>query len=176
MALAEEEPHPAVGEHALLHGESLLVVPPGDPADVALCDTLGLLHTSSTVQHNMRWTVPRQPRVAESAAVHQCTALQYTGVPSALHCIPRPGSGVPSLTGQGRRGRESPNGRNGFTMVTTPQGLYANLCKSTFVWNAWVTHALYLKLIPKGANVHLLAHPLLIERAHLQNKYCALKI
>ena len=100
MALAEEEPHPAVGEHALLHGESLLVVPPGDPADVALCDTLGLLHTSSKVQHNMRWTVPRQPRVAESATVHQCTALQYTGVPSALHCIPRPGSGELSLTGR----------------------------------------------------------------------------
>ena len=35
---------------------------------------------------------------------------------------------------------------------------------------------LYLELVPKGANIHLLAHPFLIERAHLHNKYYALII
>ena len=36
MALLEQEPHTAVGEDALLHGEALLVVAPGDPHHVPL--------------------------------------------------------------------------------------------------------------------------------------------
>ena len=36
VSLGEEEPDPGLGEHALLHGESLLVVASGDSEDVAL--------------------------------------------------------------------------------------------------------------------------------------------
>ena len=36
VALGEEELHAAVGEYALLHGEALLVVAPGDPDQIAL--------------------------------------------------------------------------------------------------------------------------------------------
>ena len=36
MSLGEEEPDPGLGEDALLHGESLLVVAAGDAEDVAL--------------------------------------------------------------------------------------------------------------------------------------------
>ena len=36
VALLEQEPHTAVGEDALLHGEALLVVASGDPDHVAL--------------------------------------------------------------------------------------------------------------------------------------------
>ena len=36
MALLEQEPHTAVGEDALLHGEALLVVAAGDPHHVTL--------------------------------------------------------------------------------------------------------------------------------------------
>ena len=36
VALLEQEPHTAVGEDALLHGEALLVVASGDPDHVPL--------------------------------------------------------------------------------------------------------------------------------------------
>ena len=36
MALAEEQAHAAVGQHALLHGEALLVIASADAHDVAL--------------------------------------------------------------------------------------------------------------------------------------------